>query len=93
MSANLKLFPIGLDHEAVYQDLVALMDKYTAADVGKLEILAVAANIVGKLVALQDLAAVSPEEAMQVVIKNLQQGNEQAIQKQLSLLTSPETRQ
>lgn len=62
------------EHEVAYQDMVALMrrhaDKLTA-----LELLAVGANMVGKLVALQDQRTTSPEMAMEVVARNIEQGN------------------
>lgn len=68
-----------LEHEIAYQDLAALMarhaDKMTA-----LELLAVAANLVGKLVAMQDQRKVTPELAMKIVAENLEFGNQQALE-------------
>lgn len=70
--------PAKPEHEVAYQDLCGLLarhkDKLTA-----LEMLAIAANLVGKLVAMQDQTAVSTEIAMQVVSKNIEHGNQQAI--------------
>lgn len=62
------------EHEAAYQDLCALVGKH-AKNVSKIEMLAIAANMVGKLVALQDQRTVSPAMAMQVVTENLENGN------------------
>jgi hypothetical protein len=66
------------EHEAAYQDMVALMrrhaDKLTA-----LELLAIGANMVGKLVALQDQRTTSPKMAMEVVAQNIEHGNKQVI--------------
>lgn len=66
------------EHEVAYRDLCCLIarhkDKMTPLDM-----LAVAANLVGKIVAMQDQTAVSTEMAMQVVAKNIEHGNQQAI--------------
>jgi hypothetical protein len=51
------------------------------------EILALLAQLVGQVIALQDQRKVTPEMAMQCVIKNMQQGNEQAMQSLLSANT------
>jgi hypothetical protein len=66
------------EHEVAYQDLCALVNKH-APKLSSLELLAVAANMLGKLVALQDQRAVTPSEAMEVVAKNVELGNRQAI--------------
>ena len=66
------------EHEVAYQDLCALVNKH-AQKLSSLELLAVAANMLGKLVALQDQRAVTPSEAMEVVAKNVELGNRQAI--------------
>lgn len=62
------------EQEVAYQDLVQLMrkhsDKLTA-----LEMLAVAANLVGKLVAMQDQRTITPQLAMETVALNLDAGN------------------
>lgn len=64
------------EHEVAYQDLCALVsrhaDKLTAA-----ELLAVAANMLGKLIALQDQREMTSEKAMKIVIENLELGNQQ----------------
>ena len=66
------------EYEAAYQDVCALLaehkDKLTA-----IEMLAIAANLVGKLVAMQDQSAITPEQAMQLVSRNIEHGNQQAI--------------
>ena len=53
-------------HEAFYQDLAALLHKHTE-HLSALEMLAVAANMVGKIVAYQDQRIVTPEAAMRTV--------------------------
>lgn len=67
------------EHEIVYQDVVSLVQRY-AGKLKPIEVLAVASNMVGKLIAMQDQFAVSPEQAMQVVSRNIQVGNSQVIE-------------
>ena len=50
-----------------------------ADDMTSLELLAVAANMLGKLVALQDQRTTTPALAMEVVAKNIEQGNKQVL--------------
>lgn len=67
------------EHEVVYQELIALVNKH-AAKLDALEVLAVAANMVGKIVAMQDQRKVTPELAMDIVAKNIEVGNNQVIE-------------
>jgi divalent metal cation (Fe/Co/Zn/Cd) transporter len=62
------------EHEVAYQELAALVNKH-ASKVSSLELLAIAANLVGKIVALQDQRTVTPAMAMKVVAANLKHGN------------------
>lgn len=71
------------EHEVAYQDLCALVNKH-CSKLTALELLAVAANMLGKLVALQDQRTVSPGMAMEVVAQNIEYGNKQVLD-QLSL--------
>ena len=66
------------EHEVAYQDLVALVRKH-ADKMTSMELLAVAANMLGKLVAMQDQRKVTPAEAMEVVASNIEFGNKQVI--------------
>ena len=66
------------DHEVVYQDLTALVAKH-ASKLSSLEILAIASNMVGKILALQDQRTVTPALALEVVQKNIEKGNQQAV--------------
>lgn len=72
------------EYEVAYQDLCALIskhaDKMTAA-----EILALAANMIGKLIALQDQRTMSRERAIKIVCENLEAGNAQI----LAMLSGP----
>lgn len=67
------------EHEVAYQDLCQLVNKH-ADKMSSLELLAVAANMLGKLVALQDQRTTSPSMAMEVVAQNIERGNLQAIE-------------
>lgn len=66
------------EHEVAYQDLCALVNKH-ASKVSSMELLAIASNMLGKLVALQDQRSVSPAMAMEVVAQNIESGNKQVL--------------
>ena len=67
------------NHEAFYQDLAVLLDKH-AGHLSGVEILAIASNMVGKIVALQDQRSITPAKAMEIVFKNIEMGNSQVIE-------------
>lgn len=66
------------EHEVAYQDICALVSKH-AGKLSAAELLAIAANMVGKLVAMQDQRKMTPEAAMEIVAKNLELGNIQVL--------------
>ena len=66
------------EHEVLYQEITALVTRH-ARQLSPIEILAVASNMVGKLVAMQDQRVVTPAIAMETVSKNIEVGNKQAI--------------
>lgn len=66
------------EHEILYQDLVKLIRK-NADKMTSEEMLAVAANMLGKLIALQDQRTMSPAQAIQIVSANIEHGNQQVI--------------
>lgn len=66
------------EHEVLYQDLCRLVSKHATAMTAK-EILAVASNMVGKLMALQDQRTMTPERAKEIVAKNIEFGNKQVL--------------
>lgn len=74
----MKLHLAKEEHEVLYQDLCRLVNKH-ADKLTSLEVLAVAANMVGKLIALQDQRSVSPEMALSVVSLNIEHGNQQVL--------------
>lgn len=66
------------EHEATYQELIALVTRH-AIGLTAAEILAIGANMVGKLVAMQDQKTMTPSMAMEIVARNVQVGNQQVL--------------
>lgn len=66
------------EHEVAYQDICKLVSKH-AAKVSAMELLAIAANMVGKMVAMQDQRSVTIDVAMKTVAANIEMGNQQAL--------------
>ena len=66
------------EHEIAYQDLVALVRKH-AEHLSSMEMLAIASNMLGKLVAMQDQRTVTPAMCMEIVAQNIEEGNRQAV--------------
>lgn len=66
------------EHEATYQELIALVTRH-AVGLTAAEILAIAANMVGKLIAMQDQKTMTPETAMEIIARNIQTGNQQVL--------------
>lgn len=69
----------NLDHEVAYKDLLILIGKHSN-NLTPLELLAIASNLVGKLVALQDQRTITPADAMEVVARNVEQGNREVLE-------------
>lgn len=67
-----------VDHEAFYQELVAVLRKRTDKLTSE-EMLAIAANMLGKIIAMQDQRTMTRERALQIVAANIELGNEQVI--------------
>lgn len=67
------------EHEVAFQDICALLTKY-AGDLSAEEMLAVASNLVGKIIAMQDQRCMTPEDAMKIVQNNIEEGNRQAVE-------------
>jgi outer membrane lipoprotein SlyB len=70
------------EHEVCYQDLAALIGRHAGKMTAE-QILAVAANMLGKLIALQDQRTMTRDRALEIVLKNIELGNEQVV-KQLA---------
>ena len=65
-------------HQAFRDDLIALLKKY-AGDLDAKEMLALAAHLVGQIIAMQDQRKVSPELAMKITVRNIEVGNAEAL--------------
>jgi hypothetical protein len=65
-------------HEAFFQDFAQVLKKH-AGHLDSLEMLTIASNAVGKLVAFQDQRKHSPGYIMTVVAENIKLGNQQAV--------------
>ena len=66
------------EHEVAYQDLCQLINRH-ASKLTPLELLAIASNMLGKLIALQDQRTTSQSMAMEVVTQNIEHGNKQVL--------------
>lgn len=65
-------------HRAFRDDIIALLKKH-AGHLSALEMLALACHLVGQLIAMQDQRKVTREMALQILMKNVEQGNAEAI--------------
>lgn len=66
------------EHEVAYQDIVALVRKH-GEHLSAVEMLAIAANMLGKLCAMQDQRSLTPAMVMEIVAQNVEEGNRQAV--------------
>ena len=66
------------EHEVAYQDLANLLRKH-ADKLTSEEMLAVGANMLGKLIALQDQRTMTNDRAMKIVCANIEMGNQHII--------------
>ena len=70
--------PASPAHKAFWDDMIALLAKHTGqlqAD----EMLAVASQMVGQIVAMQDQRKMRPGDAMTIVASNIEMGNARAV--------------
>lgn len=65
-------------HVAFRADLIAVLRKHEANLTAE-DMLALAAHLVGQLIALQDQRTMSPDRAMATVAANIEQGNQEVI--------------
>ncbi len=72
----MRLRPTSDNHDALYQELIAVIRKH---DLPAVEILAVTSNMVGKVLAMQDQTKGDANFYMKVVGANLEEGNRQAL--------------
>jgi len=74
MTDGMKRVVVSRAHHDAYAEVHALMEKY-AGNLGAEGLLAVAANIVGKIAAMQDQRVMTPQMVAEVIEKNIEQGN------------------
>lgn len=67
-----------VDHRAFRDDLLVVLNKHAGA-LDASDMMAIAAYTVGQIMAMQDARKWSPALAMEVVAKNIEAGNAQAI--------------
>ncbi len=75
---KIKSKPPGPDHEAFGNDLLGIMNKH-AGTLDASDMLALAAYATGQIMAMQDARKWTPSMALEVVSKNIEAGNAQAI--------------
>ncbi len=64
--------------EVVFQELIDLLRKHSSAVTDE-ELLAIAANMVGKIIALQDQTTMTNKRALSIIARNIELGNRQAL--------------
>jgi hypothetical protein len=68
--------PTAPNHEAFRQELLAVMKRHIdQKNLSAIEALAICAAVTGMCIALQDKNAVTPDQAMEVVSRNIEIGN------------------
>lgn len=67
-------------HHAFRNDAIALLNKH-AGTLDSSEMLALAAHLVGQIVAMQDQRVMTPAIAMEIVAQNIEQGNGEVLAK------------
>lgn len=79
MSAKIKSYPATEAHKRVADALLAVMQTEGAA-LREYELLAIAAHLVGQLIAMQDQRTMTPAQAMALVSSNLEAGNAEMLE-------------
>lgn len=74
----MKRVALNIVHVAVMDGFKGVLQTY-ADDLSPIEMLALASQLVGNIIALQDQTKITPEMAMVLVGKNIEQGNATAI--------------
>lgn len=74
-------------HEALRLELLALIQKHVPENFTPLELLAITANTLGQILAMQDQRLMSSDQYMQVVVKNMEIGNAHVIEQMLNAPT------
>jgi hypothetical protein len=67
------------EHEITFQKLTALIKEQTDKGISSEELLAIAANMLGKILALQNQRTMTRDRAMAIITRNLELGNQQVV--------------
>jgi hypothetical protein len=78
MAAPIKRSGAQDAHKVAYQELIALVTRHKDA-LDAVDMLAVAANIVGKIIAMQDQRVMTRAACMEVVARNIEEGNAEVV--------------
>jgi hypothetical protein len=65
-------------HQAFRNDIIAIVRQY-GGQLSALEMLALSAHLVGQILAIQDQRIMNRDQAMEIVIRNIEQGNKEVI--------------
>ncbi len=84
MTTPLKSMPTSPEHEAFRLAFLALIDRHLGA-LGGDRVLAIASFAVGQLVALQDQRKLTPQAAIELVIANMEAGNQSVVDSLLNV--------
>jgi hypothetical protein len=74
----MKLVTPDQAHIAFREDMIATLRRH-GANLPADNLLSIAAYTVGQLVALQDQQTMTPDQTMRIVLRNIEQGNADAI--------------
>lgn len=75
---NTKVVKPAAKHRAFRDDMIALLKKH-AGDLDATEMLALAAHLVGQIIAMQDQRTITREIALDIVGQNIEVGNAEAM--------------
>lgn len=78
MEKQFKKVAPNVRHEAFRKDLIHVMDKH-AGKLSAPELLALSAYVVGQIIAHQDQRKMTTQQAMDLVARNIQQGNQDIV--------------
>lgn len=78
MPDPMKSFTPNAADQALHRDIADLIKRHLTPDTQQ-RVLAIAAQVVGQVLAMQDQRTMTPDRAMQVVIANIEIGNKGVI--------------
>ena len=71
----------GKDHEALRLELCDILKRYELKGVDKIELLAIAAGLVGQFMAMMDQRLYTSADLIELVGKNIEEGNQHVVGK------------